>query len=213
MIPGKDCRLNRKSEDTNMNQFEMRQKAYQSTLTSRALQVLLYLIDRADRNQTCFPAVPTIGRELHISISTVKRAMKELIASGYVSRESRFRERNGGQTSNLYTLFFPETENGKGERREPVDMCTDNHETEMVKEAEKISDAILSDRDCVLTDSISIYGGNACSNCSTESGKVAEKGSSMEKEWRTGKRPDKDKRDIMTLWRIWTGEEVRMIPP
>ena len=74
-----------------MNQFEMKQRAYQSSLKSRALQVLLYLIDRAGREQTCFPAVPTIGRELHISISNVKRAMKELVESGYVTKESRFR--------------------------------------------------------------------------------------------------------------------------
>lgn len=89
-----------------MNQFEMKQRAYQSNLKNRALQVLLYLIDRANKEQTCFPAVPTIGRELHISISTVKRAMRELVEAGYVKKESRFREGNRGQTSNLYTLFF-----------------------------------------------------------------------------------------------------------
>lgn len=93
-----------------MNKFEMKQLAYQSKLGSRALQVLLYLIDRANKEQTCFPAVPTIGRELHISISTVKRAMRELVEAGYVKKESRFREGNRGQTSNLYTLYFPEEE-------------------------------------------------------------------------------------------------------
>ena len=66
------------------------------------------MIDRANKEQTCFPAVPTIGRELHISISTVKRAMRELVEAGYVKKESRFREGNRGQTSNLYTLFFTE---------------------------------------------------------------------------------------------------------
>lgn len=92
-----------------MNQFEMKQRAYQSNLKNRALQVLLYLIDRANKEQTCFPAVPTIGRELHISISTVKRAMRELVEAEYVKKESRFREGNRGQTSNLYTLFCPES--------------------------------------------------------------------------------------------------------
>ena len=101
-----------------MNQFEMKQRAYQSSLKSRALQVLLYLIDRAGREQTCFPAVPTIGRELHISISTVKRAMKELVESGYVTKESRFRDGNRGQTSNLYTLFFPERESEQEKRKD-----------------------------------------------------------------------------------------------
>lgn len=96
-----------------MERFEMKQAAYRSRLKNRALQVLLYLIDRANREQTCFPAMPTISRELHISISTVKRAMRELVEAGYVEKESRFREGNRGQTSNLYTLHFPEE--GKGE--------------------------------------------------------------------------------------------------
>lgn len=90
-----------------MNQYEMKQRAYQSNLKSRALQVLLYLIDRSNKEQTCFPAVPTIGKELHISISTVKRAMKELVDAGYVTKESRFRAGNRGQTSNdRWNHFF-----------------------------------------------------------------------------------------------------------
>ena len=106
-----------------MNQYEMKKLAYQSNLRNRALQVLLYLIDRANKEQTCFPAVRTIARELHISVSTVKRAMQELVESGYVTKESRFRESNGGQTSNLYTLYFPKKvgeEIGRASCRERV---------------------------------------------------------------------------------------------
>lgn len=93
-----------------------------SNLRNRALQVLLYLIDRANKEQTCFPAVRTIARELHISVSTVKRAMQELVESGYVTKESRFRESNGGQTSNLYTLYFPKKveEEWKEEEQEEI---------------------------------------------------------------------------------------------
>ena len=36
-----------------MNQYEMKKLAYQSNLRNRALQVLLYLIDRANKEQTC----------------------------------------------------------------------------------------------------------------------------------------------------------------
>ena len=61
-----------------MNQYEMKQIAYQSTLKSRALQVLVYLIDRSNKEGTCFPAISTMSRELHISVSTVKRALREL---------------------------------------------------------------------------------------------------------------------------------------
>ena len=109
-----------------MNQFEMKQRAYQSPLKSRALQILLYLIDRSDKEHTCFPAVPTIARQLHISVSTVKRAMRELVEEGYVKKESRFREGNRGQTSNLYFLFFPENTYEQG-----------NEETVMKQQEEK----------------------------------------------------------------------------
>lgn len=91
-----------------MNKYEMKQKAYQSTLKSRALQVLVYLIDRSNKEGTCFPAITTMSRELHISVSTVKRSLRELTESGFVKKESRFREKNKGQTSNLYILCFIE---------------------------------------------------------------------------------------------------------
>jgi len=87
-------------------QYELKQHAYASNLKSRALSVLIYLIDRSNKELTCFPAIPTMARELHISVSTVKRALHELVAAGFVAKESRFREKNHGQTSNLYTLQF-----------------------------------------------------------------------------------------------------------
>lgn len=90
-----------------MNHYEMKKKAYESDLKNRALQVLLYLIDRSNKEGTCFPAISTIARELHISVSTVKRALGELVEAGFVIKESRFRE-NKGQSSNLYTIVLLE---------------------------------------------------------------------------------------------------------
>ena len=89
-----------------MTAFELKQRAYRSTLKSRALNVLLYLIDRTNREMTCFPAIPTIAEQLHISVSTVKRALKELEQAGFLRRDPRWRD-NGGQSSNLYTLDAP----------------------------------------------------------------------------------------------------------
>ncbi len=61
-----------------MNQYEMKKLAYQSNLRNRALQVLLYLIDRANKEQTCFPAVRTIARELHISVSRQNKRLRNI---------------------------------------------------------------------------------------------------------------------------------------
>ena len=87
-------------------QAELKKQAYASNLKSRALSVLIYLIDRSNKDLTCFPAIPTMAEQLHISVSTVKRALKELTDAGYIQKEARFRERNRGQSSNLYILQF-----------------------------------------------------------------------------------------------------------
>lgn len=89
-------------------QAELKQQAYASDLKSRALSVLIYLIDRSNKDLTCFPAISTMAEQLHISVSTVKRALKELVDAGYIQKEARFRERNRGQSSNLYILLFVE---------------------------------------------------------------------------------------------------------
>ncbi|MCQ5128897.1 helix-turn-helix domain-containing protein [Butyricicoccus faecihominis] len=89
-------------------QAELKQKAYQSGLKSRALSILIYLIDRSNKDLTCFPAIPTMAEQLHISVSTVKRSLHELVDAGFIKKEARFREKNRGQTSNLYTLVQPE---------------------------------------------------------------------------------------------------------
>lgn len=101
-----------------MNRYEMKKIAYGSDLKNRALQVLLYLIDRSNKEGTCFPAIPTIARELHIGVSTVKRALGELVEAGFIVKESRFRE-NKGQSSNLYTIIL--IENNERQKPELID--------------------------------------------------------------------------------------------
>lgn len=86
-------------------QAELKKQAYESDLKSRALSVLIYLIDRSNKELTCFPAISTMAKQLHISVSTVKRAIRELDEAGYIERSLRFRE-NQGQSSNLYTLIL-----------------------------------------------------------------------------------------------------------
>lgn len=87
-------------------QAELKKQAYSSKLKSRALSILIYLIDRSNKDLNCFPAIPTMAEQLHISVSTVKRALHELVNTGFIQKDSRFREHNRGQSSNLYTLIF-----------------------------------------------------------------------------------------------------------
>lgn len=121
-------------------QAELKKQAYASSLKSRALSVLIYLIDRSNKELTCFPAIPTIAEQLHISISTVKRALHELEGSGYIKKDFRFRDNNRGQTSNLYTLVLFGGQMGEEEktplpRFEGEDRCEDI--AEGVQESER----------------------------------------------------------------------------
>ena len=48
-------------------------RLYQSELPSRAIAVYLYLRGRANKEGVCWPAIPTMARELKMSESTVRR--------------------------------------------------------------------------------------------------------------------------------------------
>lgn len=91
--------------------YQIKAASYESDMKSRAVNVLSYLCDRANKELTCFPSLKTIARCLHISLSTVKRAISELVEKGFLKKDPRFTEKkNGAQTSNLYTLSIPQKE-------------------------------------------------------------------------------------------------------
>lgn len=81
---------------------------YTSELPHRARTVYMYLVDRADKDGKCYPAIGTIARELKLSRSTVKRAITDLENSGHLRKEQRWRE-NGGKSSNLYFVEKPDS--------------------------------------------------------------------------------------------------------
>jgi DNA-binding transcriptional regulator YhcF (GntR family) len=85
------------------------ERVYSLELTQRATLVAFYLINRADREGTCFPGVKTIAKECNISTRTVQRALNDLEEAGFLARESRFHVQ-GGQRSNLYYLQVLEDE-------------------------------------------------------------------------------------------------------
>lgn len=82
-----------------------KRKVYQDTeLSSKAVSVYLYLCEHASKNtRSCYPSMKTIGRDLHLSLVSVKRSIQELQRSGYIKKENRFRG-NGGKSSNLYFI-------------------------------------------------------------------------------------------------------------
>lgn len=76
---------------------------YEYSLPHRAVAVFMYLSNRAGKKKECFPSVKTIAADLHISKSTVFRALNDLEASGLIIRKERWRT-SGGRSSTLYIL-------------------------------------------------------------------------------------------------------------
>lgn len=76
---------------------------YRMDLPHRAVAVYVYLYDRANREGQCWPAVPTIAREIKLSEATVRRAIKDLRKAGLIETEQRYRMR-GGKSSLLFQL-------------------------------------------------------------------------------------------------------------
>lgn len=77
---------------------------YRMDLPHRAVSVYIYLAERADREGKCWPAVPTIARELKLSPTTVRRAVRDLRKAGLIRTEQRYRD-SGGKSSLLYVLL------------------------------------------------------------------------------------------------------------
>lgn len=76
---------------------------YRMDLPHRAVSVYIYLYDRANKNGECWPAIPTIAKELKLSESTVRRALKDLRKARLIETEQRYREK-GGKSSLLYKI-------------------------------------------------------------------------------------------------------------
>ena len=76
---------------------------YRSELPHRARSVYIYLSDRANKKGECWPAIPTIAKELKLSESTVRRALRDLRKAGLIVTEQRYRT-NGAKSSLCYRL-------------------------------------------------------------------------------------------------------------
>ncbi len=76
---------------------------YRMDLPHRAVAVYIYLANRANKNGECWPAIPTIAKELKLSQSTVRRALNDLRKAGLITTEQRYRDK-GGKSSLLYKI-------------------------------------------------------------------------------------------------------------
>ena len=76
---------------------------YRMELPHRAVSVYIYLLDRANKDDECWPAIPTIASELKLSQSTVRIALQDLRKAGLLATRQPCREK-GGERSLLYKI-------------------------------------------------------------------------------------------------------------
>lgn len=76
---------------------------YRTKLPHRAVAVYIYLADRTNENNECWPAIPTIAADLKLSPSTVRRGIRDLKKAGLLETEQQYRK-NGGKSSLLFRL-------------------------------------------------------------------------------------------------------------
>ena len=76
---------------------------YRTELPHRAVAVYIYLADRTNENNECWPTIPTIAADLKLSASTVRRGIRDLKKAGRLATEQRYRKK-GGKSSLLFRL-------------------------------------------------------------------------------------------------------------
>ena len=76
---------------------------YRTELPHRAVAVYIYLADRTNENNECWPASPTIASDLKLSPSTVRRRIRDLKKAGLLETGQRYRKK-GGKSSLLFRL-------------------------------------------------------------------------------------------------------------
>lgn len=71
---------------------------YRTEMPHRAVAVYIYLADRTNENNECWPAIPTIASDLKLSPSTVRRGIRDLKKAGLLETEQRYKKRRQKQS-------------------------------------------------------------------------------------------------------------------
>lgn len=90
-----------------MAKFEYMERAFSSELRPRARLVLQVLVLHCNKEGECFPSIKTIAAKCGYGISTVKRALDELVEAGYIIKQARFDERKTAARPATSIPFVP----------------------------------------------------------------------------------------------------------
>ena len=152
-----------------------------SVVSQSARFVYLCLCKHADNTkQTCFPSLNRIAQIVGKSISTIKRAVRELCRYGAIKRAPRFRK-DGGQTSNLYEIVecdFEKLVEVPDNKEEREAKNTANYKSEVELQHQDITqDTTIDDISFSVSD---IQAENSCTVEGNETKEIGENKSNTE---------------------------------
>lgn len=81
-----------------MKEYE---RIFHDDVSFKAQSIYRYLRYRQGQNQDCYPTHKAIAQDNKCSVSTVKRAINELVRKGYIEKINQ-RRSNGSKTANRY---------------------------------------------------------------------------------------------------------------
>ncbi len=91
------------------NYFIIPNSIFNRGLSAKAIAVYCCLARHAGTKGQCFPSRRTVARECSLGISSVDRAVAELLQSKLIKKEQR-KNSVGGKTSNLYYILHDGSE-------------------------------------------------------------------------------------------------------
>ena len=80
-------------------------------LTSGAVRVYACLADMASKDRPAWPSHRTLAHRTNMSVSSVRRHIRELVQVGAINIQQRYRPDGEGQTTNLYTVMVKPVDN------------------------------------------------------------------------------------------------------
>lgn len=84
--------------------FQAPDALFEKRISSTAKLMYLYLCRMAGKHSNSYPARKLIAQMCSCGLSSIRSARLELEKGGFIDKDVRYRENNGGQSSNLYTL-------------------------------------------------------------------------------------------------------------
>lgn len=96
-------------------------------LTSGAVRVYACLADMANKDRPAWPSHRTLAHKTNMSISSVRRHIRELVDVGALDIQQRWKPDGAGQTSNLYTVMVKAVDKKKRGSTKNNPMATDEH--------------------------------------------------------------------------------------